>query len=75
MDILNTAIGVLFCSVDCAFEREPSTDVNHLVEVPPDKFDRPYYGCYCPNCLSPYEGFLSNPMGGVCDSQTEGIDM
>jgi len=68
MDILDTSTGILFCSTSCAFEREPQTEVGHLVEVPPDEFDRPFYGCYCPNCLTPYEGFLSNPEGGVSDN-------
>lgn len=75
MDIFNTVIGVLFCSVECAFEREPSTDIKQLIKVPSEKFDRPLYGCYCPTCLTPYEGFSLNPDGGVSDGLTEGIDL
>jgi len=75
MDILNTSTGVLFCSITCAQERDPHTDIEHLIGVTPEQFDRPLYGIYCPVCLYPYEGFMSNPEGGVNDGQTEGIDL
>ena len=63
MDFLNRHTGVLFCSVDCAHEHHEGGPRDEIVPLEPEEYEACMYGCFCPVCLQPYEGYLLSEAG------------